>query len=311
MEESWLQRYKEAGLYTYAGLYAPLLQRLPDDIPTLVKLVKFQTIHRVSLWRSSRTRDGGEDSLAKKVPFDRLRCEDDLFPTATAMLAEIYRRNSQGFILDRPIEEKLIITCRSTSVLLASILKSKGIACRVRAGYAAYLAGPYEEVAWDHWIVECYNSQTNQWVGLDASPVVNEEKIETSNLPSGGFISAPKAWLDIRKEGRRPPSYYKNTCGITGWRPAMWTLFYDLHSLIGNSEMLYTQVPNYVFGFKFVPSEEQLAELDELATLMLDPDSNYTTLRALWDNTPKFRTLSGGLITPDDHIPESGKSGGG
>ena len=90
----------------------------------------------------------------------------------------------------------------------------------------------------------------------------------------------------------------------------MWTLFYDLHCLIGNSEMLYSQAPNYVLDSSSSRPKNNL-QLDELATLMLDPDSNYTALKALWDNTPKFRILSGGLITPDDHIPESGKSGGG
>lgn len=34
---------------------------------------------------------------------------------------------------------------------------------------------------------------------------------------------------------------------------------------------------------------------DDLATLMLNPNTNFSKLKEIWENNPKFRIMSGGL----------------
>lgn len=64
--------------------------------------------------------------------------EDDILVTVSAMLSELYRRDSRGFILDREPKDKLVLTCRFVAIMMATILKSKGIPARVRSGNTSY-----------------------------------------------------------------------------------------------------------------------------------------------------------------------------
>ena len=41
--------------------------------------------------------------------------------------------------------------------------------------------------------------------------------------------------------------------------------------------------------------KEITKELDDLATLMLEPDINFFKLREIWNNNMKYRIMSGGL----------------
>ncbi|MDE5020797.1 hypothetical protein NAI54_10135, partial [Francisella tularensis subsp. holarctica] len=61
----------------------------------------------------------------QKVPWWR-QPEDDILVTAGAMLTDLYRRNNSGFVEDREPKDKLVLTCRFVSIMVASILKSKG-----------------------------------------------------------------------------------------------------------------------------------------------------------------------------------------
>lgn len=53
--------------------------------------------------------------------------------------------------------------------------------------------------------------------------------------------------------------------------------------------------PKYIQDKNFELSEEEYIELDELATLMLDVDSNFEKLLRIWESNEKFRIMSGGL----------------
>lgn len=88
--------------------------------------------------------------------------------TASAMLAELFRRDKKGFTLKRKAEDKLILTCRYTAILIAAILKSKGIPCRVRSGHAPYFnMGELGDVTTDHWINQYWDKKEKRWVTID------------------------------------------------------------------------------------------------------------------------------------------------
>ncbi|HEY9584205.1 MAG TPA: hypothetical protein VJI33_01300, partial [Candidatus Paceibacterota bacterium] len=126
MNQKILNYYSQFSQYTDPGLYKDLFKVLPDEIESIGALVLAQLIHRYDL-----------DNIASgitKSPWYR-QCEDDNFPTVAAILAELYRRNRAGFIKDRLLQDRLVLTCRFVAILMASILKSKGIPARVRAGF--------------------------------------------------------------------------------------------------------------------------------------------------------------------------------
>lgn len=101
-------------------------------------LVRKQIIHRVTLKNGNTgSNEGLKYGDMTKVPWYR-QPEDDILVTVAAMLAELYRRDERGFVIDRAEEDKLVLTCRFIAILMASILKSKNIPARVRSGFTPY-----------------------------------------------------------------------------------------------------------------------------------------------------------------------------
>src|SRR3990167_4437678 len=118
MNKKILDHYLQFGQYTDPGLYKEILRKnLPDDIKEIGLLVRKQIIHRSTL-KNGNT--GSNKDLRygdmNKVPWFR-QAEDDIFPTASGVLSELFRRDLRGFVLDRAVENKLILTCRFTAIL--------------------------------------------------------------------------------------------------------------------------------------------------------------------------------------------------
>lgn len=126
MNQQVLEFYLQYSRFTYPGLYQSYLKTLPNDITKIGYLVRKQLIHRTTL------RDGNTGTNANleygdmtKIPWHQ-QPEDDYFITASSILAELFRRDERGLVADRSSANKLILTCRATSILAASILKTKG-----------------------------------------------------------------------------------------------------------------------------------------------------------------------------------------
>ena len=145
--------YKKTSLYTELGLYADFAKKLPDDIGELCSLQRNQIIHLFDLSDEVMRKDSNSCyGDMTKIPPTALCYENDLFPTAQAMLSELLRRN-KNYSLNRKIEDKIHVCCREQAILLASILKAKGIPTRVRSGFAKYV-NTSGKAAGDHWITE-------------------------------------------------------------------------------------------------------------------------------------------------------------
>ena len=59
--------------------------------------------------------------------------------------------------------------------------------------------------------------------------------------------------------------------------------------------MIFLHMPKYIRDKNFELSEEEYKELDNLAGLMLNPNENFIKLQEIWNNTSKFRIMSGAL----------------
>jgi len=295
MRKDILQHYLKDGTFTYPGPNVdPILRNLPSNVCELGKLVRNQIIHRIRLRdyevaSSEEMEDGPKDT----IPWFR-QPEDAILPTASSIIAEMYRRDPRGLTYDRAIKDKLILTCRPVAILMTTILRAKGIPARVRSGFASYLPG-YGNKSVDHWVTQYWDRERHLWrtIDVDGSDVITD--FDPFDLPLGTFEFAADVWLGSR-QGRCNPYYYWNANGDTGQRIIAWELFYDFHCLM-NSETIYPHHPEIVLPQVFPNlSTEELTEIDELARLLKECDKHFDALKHLWCTNRKFRLLKGLLL---------------
>ncbi len=297
------KHFLQTGPYTYAGPYQEYFQSLPEDPRELGDLISHQIIHRVTL------REGNQNANAdlrygnmEDYPWHRSRCEDDLFLTAPAMTAELFRLDERGFVPDRAVKNKLILTCRYVSVLVSAIYKAKGIPCRSRAGFAPYFR---PGVSMDHWINQVWSDEENRWITFDADGFYDGLSLPVTqyDMKEGEFDWAAKVWLDIRsgkEDGTR--FLYADGLGTCSLKAVIRYLFYDFHALM-NHEISYLFQPCYIDGKFESLTKQELSELDELAELLLSPDENFPALQKLWEENKKFRILNSPLVGDWDNLP--------
>jgi hypothetical protein len=295
MDSKILEHYLQFSSFTFPGLYQEqLLNELPDDIPTIGKILRKQIIHRMTLAEGNK---GSNIDLRygdmKKVPWWR-QPEDDNLPTASAMLAELYRRDQRGFVDDRQEKDRLILTCRFIAILMATILKSKGKPARVRSGFDSY-SSPYPGKSCDHWITQYWNTQQERWITIDVDNCLYDLEFDIFDMPTSVFDWSADAWLKARK-GEADPRKFYNAGGFDGLMPVAWELFYDFHCLM-NNEIIYLHSPKHVGPEMFHKlSAKDLEKIDELALLMQEPDKNFDELSEVWLTNKDIRLLSGSLL---------------
>lgn len=287
------EHYLSFSTFTNPGLYTDLLITLPDNIRELGLLVRQNFVHRTTLsWGNTKSNTDLRFGDMTKMPWWR-QPEDDNLTTVSAMLAELYRRDKRGFVSDRRVEDKLVLTCRFVSILVASILKSKGIPARVRSGFAPYFEDKQSD---DHWINQYWNDIEGRWITIDVDGSISYMgELDPYDLHEEQFDWSAKAWLDARST-KVDPNYFWNAADFRGLMPIAWELFYDFHCLM-NNEIAYYHHPKMVCYDSFSKlTEVQLKDIDNVASLMLSPDDNFDTLLNVWENNKDFRLLSGGLL---------------
>ena len=210
------------------------------------------------------------------------------------MIAELLRKD-RNYAEDRNIENKIHVTCRGQAILLASILKTKGIPARVRSGFTLKNDSVYH----DHWITEYYNENEKRWILVDADMCCNNLEFNPYDIPKDCFLTAAKAYLNIRNNILNPNEIYSaefdyNSRDKYIIPTIIKALMYDFHCLM-NDEIIYSHYPKYFKEKNFVLNEDDYKELDSLAMLMLEPNENFEKIRIIWNTNEKYRIMCGGL----------------
>ena len=301
MKQEIIDFYKKTSAYTELGLYKEIAKSFPDDIRHLCLLQRHQTIHPHDLSNEEIIHnDNSVYGDMTKIDKTRLIYENDIFPTAQSLLAELLRRNA-NYSMNRDINDKIHICCREQAILLTSVLKAKNIAARVRSGFAKYVHSNVFQAA-DHWVTEYYNEELKRWVLVDADMYFDKAILEEYHIdfdlidiPYDKFIFGADAYLGLRngKYKTKEFCYFSNPLTF-GLKAAIRGLFYDFHSLM-NNEIIFLYTPKYLVDKNFELTEEEYKELDDLASLMLNPDVNFEKIKYIWENVKKFRIMSGGL----------------
>lgn len=295
MDKEILEFYKKTSPYTDLGYYKKFAKNLPNDIEELCLLQRMQIIHPVAFRdKEIRNKEKSFWGDMTKVPITRLEYEDDVFPTAQSVIAELLRKNP-NYNINREAKDKVHVTCRSQAIILASILKAKGIPARARSGFAEYIL--YDGIHYDHWITEYYNEKEERWKLVDADEHCPDHEMgfDLNDIPYDKFLFGAEAYLGIRQDKYKESSIlYSSDPPTLGLKAAIRGLFYDFNALM-NNEIIFLHMPKYIQDKKFELDDEEYKELDNLAELMLEPNKNFEKLQNIWRKNIKFRIMSGAL----------------
>lgn len=300
MTQDSIKHALDFGPFTYPGLYRDYFRSLPSEPRPLGDLLSHQIIHRVTLAQGNRYAnfDLRYGDLTR-WPWFRSECQDDIYLTAPAIAAGLFRLDERGFVPDRAVEHKLVLTCRFVAVLAASIFKSQGIPCRCRAGFAPYFQ---PGASMDHWINQLWLEDERRWLTFDADGFYDGLNLPVTqyDMKREEFDWAADVWLAIRRgetDGSR--FIYADGLGTNGLRAAARYLVYDLCALM-NFEVSYVFAPRFLAPFVNRETDtlppERLEKLDALARLLQAPDENFPALLDFWERERDFRDMVSPLV---------------
>jgi len=176
-------------------------------------------------------------------------------------------------VFTRKPQHRLVLSCRFSSILLASILKHRDIPTRCRYGFARYI-GPDKEMRVCHVICEVWDKEKKHWMLVD--PVLG-----IVDFPTDQFEYATAAWQRLRQGKVNPEKY--GVAGTTGNYHILDMLCHDMASVL-NEELLYKERPSICLdeGLDVTKIEhDKMEALNDLADLLKDPDQNLNALRTL------------------------------
>lgn len=269
---SVLDLYRQYSVFTDPGEFKHLYKNLPDTLPELCQLIKSQTIHpsaELPMYRD-------------QIPKERWN-EFARYPTVKSMLQGLLSYDSRGLVKDRKPKDRLVLGCRENSILLASILKDRGIPARVRYGHATYLIPGFHT---SHVICEVWNGKESRWMPVDPTTGMvdfSREKFDYSN----------DVWLKMRNKEIDPNLY-----GIPGTYAGLGSivakLCSDLASILGTEHTAYQYSPIIEQAInnkgQMTLAAEQIETLSQISELMksIDADS-ISKLRQIYSHTPEIQ----------------------
>jgi len=133
------------------------------------------------------------DAKALGLPDERFS-ENQLRPAA-ALVEALLALDPASLDVPRTPDRRVVGTCRHFAVLSCALLRYRGIAARVRCGFATYFQ-PGQGL--DHWITEYWHEQDRRWVRIDSEIVGQSILAEPEDLRPGQFLTGGEAWQAFR-----------------------------------------------------------------------------------------------------------------
>ena len=143
------------------------------------------------------------------TPHDAAR--DAQVRDAREILHRLVDRDARPLDAPRPIERRVVGTCRNYSLLAAAVFRRHGVPARLRVGFAVYFLSAFHE---DHWV--CEYADGDSWRLLDAEPgesaVARDYAIDFPpwDVPRDRFVTAGDAWGLLRVGAIDP-----DACGVS------------------------------------------------------------------------------------------------
>lgn len=272
-----LALYRKPAGMTTAGEYAPLLDGLPGDIPSLTSILHGLLIHEHMAHGYGVTLSEADRSSVHIRPVERL-------------LGQLMARDRRPLPTARPPADRLPVNCRHFTVAMTAMLRAHGTPARARCGFGGYLGnGRFE----DHWVCEYWNAAEGRWVLVDAQ-VDDQQRdwfgidFDVTDVPRDRFLTGGRAWAEYRADAADPELFGLSLINEAG---AWWiagNLMRDAAAL-RNIEVL----PWDCWGAMPAPEDpitDDLAHLfDRLAALTETPDASYAELDRLCQEDERLR----------------------
>ena len=269
-----LDFYNTQGFITSPGSQAHLLDRLPDDVAALCKVVQGLMLH--IFWAEHY---GVQLSEGRKAEV-QLR-------SVARQLERIHELDPRPLVEAREPDRRLVGNCRDFSVILTALLRQRGVPARARCGFARYFIPNHFE---DHWVCEVWNAVQRRWVLVDAQlDTLQMNKLGISfdplDVPRDAFITGGKAWQMCRL-GRADP----NTFGI-GDLHGLWFVRGDLVrdiAALNKVELLPWDGWGLIERGDNELSADDLAALDDMAELTADAVPELERVRRLYESDARW-----------------------
>jgi Transglutaminase-like superfamily len=271
MGQSLLEFYARPAAMTSAGRYASLFDPLPDDVAALVRVVQGLMVYDVV----------AGDFYGSPIPEER---QDEIhIRPVEQIVARLVSLDRRPLSAPRSVSNRVAGRCRQFAVLLAAMLRAKGVAARARCGFGAYFNPPYFE---DHWVCEYWNAAEARWLLADAQlDEVWRAKLQidwdTLDVARDRFLVAADAWAQCRSGVADASRFGIEFAKLRGLWFVAGNLVRDVAAL-NKVEML----PWDVWGAQPAPDQTlddaQLASFDRLAALTRDADASFDDLRVVF-----------------------------
>jgi len=272
-----LSFYAAQGVMTDPGQHADMYAELPPQVSELCKVVQGNLIH---VFHAQRHGVNLTEEQKKDVGLRRVE----------EMLERIKATDSRPLRFSRDPDKRLTANCRGFAVLLASLLRHKGIPARVRCGFETYFTPGWNG---DHWVCQYWNAEEQQWVWVD--PQVDDLQrqafhleFDTCDMPAGKFLPAGEVWV-LAEAGKIDPEH----CGIGELHGLMFirgNVVRDFMAL-NKLELLPWDQTQWMISLRGRDINTAESNLNaRIAALSASPDANFTELRKLCkQGDPMFR----------------------
>ncbi len=287
-EKEFLEYYKVQSELSDPGKFVYLYDDLPDDIPSIVKIVQNTIIH--FFWTTTdktygiSLKDIEATGRDPNKEHNQRRIEEKLSTFVSIKDTTLTEHRD-------PID-RVVGNCRDFALLLTSILRHKGIPARERSGVSRYFYPPPKDFHEDHFITEYWNENENRWIMVDSQideiqRSVLKLTMDTYDIPDDQFLGAGKSWLKLREGIIKPEQI--GVGQYTGESYTRYKLIQDLASLNKVEVMAWE-------SWGFCASKDELADegyelLDQLARDIANSrDSDaFFKLKKLFENDERFR----------------------
>lgn len=153
------------------------------------------------------------DAETLGLPDDRF-AENQARPAAS-LIEALLTLDPTPLDVAREPDRRVIGTCRHFALLSCALLRYRGVAARVRCGFATYFQAGQ---GLDHWITEYRHEKDGRWIRIDSEILGKDILAEPENLRPGQFLSGGEAWTAFR-EGRIDAAQF-GVYGTANWGPA-------------------------------------------------------------------------------------------
>jgi formylglycine-generating enzyme required for sulfatase activity len=267
---SLLDFYRQYSSFTDPGEYDYVYENLPDSLPELCRLIKSQFIHPYTdlpKYRDQIPEERGNEFLK--------------YPTVKSLLEGLLSYDSRGLVKDRKLEHRLVLGCRHYAILLASVMKYRGIPARVRSGHATYIIPDFHT---SHTICEVWNEHENRWILADPG-------MDMVDFNRAKFDFSYDVWLQLQNE-EIDPNLYGIPGKYSGFVSIVGKVCHDLAYILGTEYAIYQYAPllDYARKHNNNLTAEHITSLNRISELLKSIDSeNLLKLQEIYDNTPEFQ----------------------